>query len=180
MIPVRRLALGLWAVTIIFAAAAAGTLFWRPAVTAVEIPPAGLDAPPAPGAPRVVMDPAAAQTIVDANIFSSSRAAPAVRYSALEPDPGTGAAMIPDPAMVEATGVTDDEAVPHLYGTVIGPRGATALMRLDPGIPGAQIYREGDRGGIYRVVRINEQSVILSGPEGRIVLSLIPPGGPTL
>ncbi|MBI4521872.1 MAG: hypothetical protein HY701_13625 [Gemmatimonadetes bacterium] len=179
MIKVRRIELALWAVTIIFAVATAGTLFWRPAIPRVEIPPAGLDTPPAPGAPRVVMDAAAVQAIVDANIFSSSRAAPAVRYSPLEPDPGTGAAMMPDPALTETTGGTDDEAVPHLYGTVIGPRGATALMRLDPAIPGAQIYREGDRGGIYRVVRINEQSVILSGPGGRIVLSLIPPGGPT-
>lgn len=87
--------------------------------------------------------------------------------------------MIVDPGLVEMAGGTSDEAVPHLFGTVIGPGGATALMRLDPAVPGAQIYREGDRAGIYRVVRISEQSVILSGPGGQIVLRLIPPGGPT-
>jgi hypothetical protein len=45
-------------------------------------------------------------------------------------------------------------------------------MRLDAGNPEAQIYREGDSGGRYRVVKINERSVILEGPSGRIELRL--------
>lgn len=67
---------------------------------------------------------------------------------------------------------------PLLYGTMLGSQ-PSALMRLDPGVDGAQVYREGDTGGSYRVIKINERSVVLSGPSGRVVLHLVNPDGQT-
>lgn len=167
--------LALRALTMIFLVVAAGALLLRPSLSAVEIPLAGLDALPATRSPRSVIDPAAGEAIVDANIFSSSRAAPEVRYSPFESDSESDAPMITESAMEDSIAITEDEAAPRLYGTVVGPSGASALMRLDAATPGAQLYREGDRGGTFRVVKINEQSVVLSGRQGRIVLRLSPP-----
>ena len=64
---------------------------------------------------------------------------------------------------------------PELFGIVPEANGSAALLRLDPAAPSALLYREGDRGGRYRVERIEERSVVLSGPTGRIELRL---GGP--
>ncbi|MSR22514.1 MAG: hypothetical protein EXR92_03055 [Gemmatimonadetes bacterium] len=160
-----RLELALRAVIAISMGIAVVALVWRPSVPMLEVAPAGVDFPPITR-PLSTIDPAAGQTIVAADIFSASRTAPAVRYNPVDPDAGN----VPDPSPI-----TEDQAVPQLYGTVVGPRGASALMRLDAGTTGAQLYREGDRGGTYRVEEIDEQSVVLSGPEGRIVVRLVHP-----
>ncbi len=47
-----------------------------------------------------------------------------------------------------------------------------ALIDADPAIPGAEVYRVGDRIGAARVVEIQETAVILEGPSGRSTLSL--------
>lgn len=160
-----KLELAIRALTGIAIGVAVGALIWRPSVPALELAPTGVDSQSVTG-PLSASDPGATQTIVAANIFSASRTAPAARYNPVEPD----ASRVPDPAPV-----TEDEGVPRLYGTVVGPGGASALMRLDAGTAGAQLYREGDRGGIYRVEQIDERSVVLSGPEGRIVLRITNP-----
>jgi hypothetical protein len=115
--------------------------------------------------------------VIAGNIFSSSRKAPATRYDPYAtPNPYT-----PPPVagmgVPEVTETADPDAVPKLYGTLSGPAGPAALLRLDPSAPGARLYREGERGGAYRVERIDGQSVVLAGPGGRIVLRLAPPPG---
>jgi hypothetical protein len=114
------------------------------------------------------------QTVIDGNIFSSRRARPAARYDPYAPAQGLLSAPVIDAP--EAMG-DPSRAVPRLFGTVVGPGGATALLRLDPSIAEARVYREGDRGGAYRVVKILNQSVELSGPSGSVVLRLPPPPG---
>ncbi len=164
-----RVELSLRGLTVIGILVAAGALSWRPSVPAGEIVPAGLESP-AVAEPPPAIDHAAEQAIVAGNIFSASRAAAARRFDPL----ATGGGSVPESAPNGA-----DEGVPRLYGTVVGPRGASALMLFDARVAGAQLYREGDRGGTYRVKKIDEQSVILIGPEGRIVLRLTHPQGST-
>lgn len=80
------------------------------------------------------------------------------------PEPALAAAAQPNPAAADA---------PVLYGTMLGDR-PTALLRLNR--EGAQSYREGDVAGGYRIEKINEGSVTLSGPSGRMVIRLTPSG----
>ena len=177
MNPLRRAELALRALAAIFAIVGIGAVLWRPSVTAGDVAPAVFDSTTRTGLRLASVDAKAGQTIVDGNIFSAARAAPAVRYSPFESDSGSVAATIPDSSMVGTGEVPPDDGVPQLLGTVVGPRGGSALMRLDPATPGAQLYHEGDRGGSYRVVKINEQSVVLSGPRGQLVLRLRRTGG---
>ena len=111
-----------------------------------------------------------AERIVNANIFSASRKAPRTRYRPFAAESAAPEVTMP-PAETGEVGL-DNERVPQLSGIMLGPSGPSALLRLDPGKPDAQVYREGERGGRYRVLKINEQSVVLSGPAGRIVLRL--------
>ena len=136
-------------------------------VSNAEIAPVGIKARASKAAARN-FDASSADAIIDGNIFSASRKAPPRRFNPAEPDEPASAPPVEN-AEVSAD---DEEAVPHLFGIVIGPVGATALLRLDRESPDAQIYREGDRGGRYRIVKINERSVILDGPSGRIELRL--------
>ena len=164
-----RVELGLRGLTAIGMVVAGGALAWPPSVPAGEITPAGLESSWG-NEPLLPIDHAAQQAIVAANIFSASRASPARRYDPFASDGGS----VPESGPSGA-----GEGVPQLYGTVVGPRGASALMRLDPRVAEAQLYREGDRGGTYRVEKIDEQSVILIGPAGQIVLRLTHPQGST-
>lgn len=154
--------------TAIFVAVAAWFLIRPARVPDAEVGPAGLDAPPAASAPDATADPAVAEAVARANIFADSRTPPAVRYNPFEPEPAAEADM---QSAAGAAGAAD-AAVPRLFGTILGPGGPLALMRLDPAVPDAQLYREGDRAGRYRVVTIAEQSVVLDTSEGRIVLRL--------
>jgi hypothetical protein len=169
-----RLLLALRALTAIFLIVALTALVWKPSPPATEIPVAGLNA----GVPaRVSANGGEVElgTIINANVFSTSRRAPAQRYQPFAPVPE--APPVQDVAPRDATAAVD--AVPQFFGTIVGPRGTFALLRLEAGETDAQMYREGEGGGGYRVEKINEQSVVLSGPKGRIVLRLIRPGGPT-
>ena len=122
----------------------------------------------------------AVEAIVAGNLFAPSRRPPSVRYRppASVNDTGVaGESVVADidrVAMAET--VSPGEPVPALYGTMIGAGGATALMRLDSRVATPQLYREGDRAGGYRVVRISEQAVVLAGPSGSITLRLTPSG----
>jgi hypothetical protein len=150
----------------VFGAIALTALLWPARVPTDELAPAGLSAHANKAAARVT-DTSAPDAVIAGNIFSPTRAAPARRFNPAEPEPVS--APPEDNADVV---VSEEEAVPRLFGIVIGPAGASALMRLDASNPEAQIYREGDSGGRYRVVKINERSVILEGPSGRIELRL--------
>jgi hypothetical protein len=175
----RRLERVLRTLTTIFLLIAALAFLWRPPAPDISIPPAQLEVPSSTHSPLAVVDPGVSQVIIKANIFSSARKAPTVRYSPFAPDADLYAPPIPysEPAEAAAN-LTDEEAVPKLYGTIIGPRGAAALMRLDAGQPEARLYLEGERGGAYRVITVSGDSVVLSGPRGRVVLKLIRREGP--
>jgi hypothetical protein len=134
------------------------------------IEPGALRTVAAATAPAALHDGSVGDVIVNANIFSFSRKAPARRYDPLTF--GTEAEALPQP-VAAAPVVSDEDAVPKLYGIVGGPDGAAALLRLDAAIAGALLYRAGEKGGAYRVVEIHEQSVVLSGPSGRITLRLV-------
>jgi hypothetical protein len=163
--------------TVVFVFVGAGALLWRPGIPSNEIAPTGIEARSVKNAPAAPLDVTANQIIVQGNIFSASRKAPAVRYNPFEPDWGSADPATPEPAADTASATAAGDGVPKLFGTMIGARGSAALLRLDPALLEAQLYREGDRAGRYRVEKINEQSVVLRGPAGRVVLRLVIPEG---
>ena len=129
-----------------------------------------------------VADVGAADRVVRTNIFSPRRTAPARRYAFGEPDPepdasiDAGVAMPLENAGVDSTGAsTAADAVPHLYGTMLGPLESTALLRLEAGVSEPRLFRVGDRAGGYRVVEIADRAVTLLGGSGRVVLRLPKP-----
>lgn len=61
---------------------------------------------------------------------------------------------------------------PRLLGVATGPAGAVALIDADPAIPGAEIYRLGDRVGPYRLAAIADSAVVLRGASGVHTLRL--------
>lgn len=162
--------------SVFFAALAVTVFLWPVSVPRDQIAPAGLDAPSSQ--PARASDPAITQSIVTSNIFSAARKPPRSRYNPFEPDPIAPELSLGTGSMVDTGVVSNEDAVPSLFGIMSSPAGANALMRLDPGVPEAVLYREGDRAGQYRVVKINSQSVVLSGPRGQTVLQLKRPEGP--
>jgi hypothetical protein len=167
------------ALTAVFLIVAVGAFFLEAPLPALVTAPAGLTPPTGDRAPTPSTGEVRGEDIVDANIFSVSRAAPASRYNPYEINADVNAPMFPDFVFDAPALVPEGDRVPTLYGTVLGPDGATALLRLDPSTPGARLYRAGDRAGDYRVIEIDAQSVVLSGPEGRVQLRLLRPEGPT-
>ncbi len=160
--------------TAVALAVALGAILWPTTVPEVELAPAGFEPPPGarPAArPAAAGDAATARKIVEGNIFSHLRAAPAVRWRPLGPAIPAGEAVGPAPV-----GSGGDE-VPRLLGTLVDGSGPAALLRLDPASPGSRLYRVGERGGRYRVESITEQAVVLIGPQGRIELRLPHPDG---
>ena len=73
------------------------------------------------------------------------------------------------------TASTANDAVPHLYGTMLGPVESTALLRLDARVSEPRLYRVGENAGGYRVAEIADRSVTLVGRSGRVVLRLARP-----
>ncbi len=164
----------LWGVALV--ATALGFVFALLPTSAESVipqrPQFGEIAPP----PAVATTSVAAEDIVLANAFSVSRTPPDERYLPPESDEAmAGGAMMSagsvEPPMDEVF-LTGD--VPRLYGTVVQPDGARALLRLDPERESPQLYRVGDRGGPFRVVSITPRRVVLSGPQGRVTLTLDP------
>jgi hypothetical protein len=133
--------------------------------------------------PSPVADLGAADRVIRTDIFSPRRAAPPQRYVFGEGAPQADAAapeMTVAPPLAgepldSTTASTAADAVPHLYGTMLGPTDATALLRLDVHVSEPRLYRVGDRAGGYRVADIADRSVTLMGPGGRVVLRLVRP-----
>jgi hypothetical protein len=169
----------LWALTAIWLASAAAAWLWQPATTTEPRAPAASAPLPSKRSPLATIDAAVAGAIIEGNIFSASRSAPRSRYQPFDPSAEVVPAPAP-PVASDAASQADSNGVPRLFGTLVGPQGASALMRLDPAIPDALLYRKGDRAGVYSVEEIHEQSVVLRGPRGRIVLRLIRPEGASL
>lgn len=164
-------------------------LAWPPSVPPLPpVPPASIEAasPPA-AAPALsdpaLSDPALSDSIVLHDIFSRTRRPPRTRYApaagGVAGDAPTSWAPQPPAdttgAPAGSSGAAGDEPsaqAPRLYGVVAGALGATALIDLDPTVPGAELYRAGDTRGGWRVVAIAGDSVVLTGPRGRRVLHL--------
>jgi hypothetical protein len=110
-------------------------------------------------------DPRPYAAIVGANIFSPSRAAPAVRFTPNRPN----GAPAPEKAKPKPTG-----PVIRLFGITRGLNGAVALIDADPKIPGAEIYRVGDRVAGGPITAISDSTVVIARPSGPLTLHLSP------
>jgi hypothetical protein len=161
----QRILLGL---ATVLAAIGIGASLWHPTVSTVQISGASIAAPASTIAQAGELR--EADVIVQGNIFSPTRSAPRTRYS-----PNGDGDVEDSAATTEMTATTPDAAssgVPALFGTMIGPEGAQALLQLDAAQTEPRLYRVNERAGGYRVVRIEEREVTLSGPRGRVVLRL--------
>jgi len=152
-------------------AAAAGALLLLALLLAIAPPRLPLSSseavPPLPaiqgaGPAGIPEDPGAYREIVEGNILSPSRRAPEARAAA----PSAG---------VPVRGPLDRRSRRlRLSGIVQGPDGIVALIDADPTIPGAELYRLGDRVGPYRVVEATDSMIVLQGASGTQVLRLDP------
>jgi len=142
-----------------------GALLWvlPPWIGGPAQPPAAIT-PPAPPA-----DPSAHAAallsygeIARANVFGPERTPPRSRYA----PPGSRLAQAPAAA---------GEPSLRLFGLAAGAGGAVALIDADPRVPGAEIYRLGDRVGPYRLESIADTFVVLAGPTGTRTLRLQAP-----
>ena len=168
----HRMEITLRILTIVFAIA--GAAFWilPPALPDARVVERAAAATVADNhAKATLAESASTATIVESNIFSASRAAPGKRYT----PPGSGgvaeeasAAASSDAPVMLAT------SPPRVFGTMVGPGGATALMQADSAGASGRLYREGERIGAYRIVKISASSVIVRGPEGRVELKIQP------
>lgn len=135
----------------------------------------------APDTAGATIDPALLDRIVDGNIFSPAHRRPANRTTVAsaspssEPPPMPGADAGVAPVAADSLAPARVDAVPRLYGVITDAEGRGALLRLSRAQAGALLYREGDRGGPYRVRRIDPDRVALDGPRGALVLRLAPP-----
>jgi hypothetical protein len=108
--------------------------------------------------------------IVATNIFSPTRAPPAVRFT---PDRPTGA-VAPAPPKPKPKPKPTGPGI-RLFGITKGPDGAVALIDADPKIKGAEIYRLGDRVAGAPLSAINDSTVVITRPSGPLVLHLRSP-----
>ena len=109
-------------------------------------------------------DPQPYAAIVTGNIFSPNRAAPSVRFAPNRPDGAPTPEKKPKP---KPTG-----PVIRLFGITRAPNGAVALIDADPKIPGAEIYRVGDRVAGATISTITDSTVVLTRPSGPLILHL--------
>lgn len=185
MPPTRRLVLGLNAATVLLVVAGILLLVVPlPVPTARAIAATGASAMmPDSVRPAAAADPSAADRVIRTDIFSPRRSAPPQRYvfgeTAQEPEVAptdmTVAPALAGEALDSTTASTANDAVPHLYGTMLGVGDATALLRLDARVSEPRLYRIGDSAGGYRVAEIADRSVTLMGRSGRRVLRLARP-----
>lgn len=149
--------------------AAAGALQLVPPVVRLPAVPAAdsTGAPPArdPSAQAAAL--LSFEEIVRTDMFSVERQAPTARY--IPPELRTAAA--PDRPV--------GPPLPRLqlFGVATGPTGAVALIDANPAIPGAEIYRLGDRVSVYRLEMISDTLVVLRGDSGVRRLRLESPSG---
>lgn len=117
-------------------------------------------------------DPALAEDVVLANVFSARRAPPTSRYSPPDAVMDTAGGMVE--MAVEPPGDEAPAGTPLLLGTVVGAHGTQALLQLDPYAGQPRLYSVGDRDAGYRVVSIAPRSAVLVGPQGRVTVRLEP------
>lgn len=182
MPPLRRVVLGLNAATVLLVLAGIVLLavpFPLPEARADATVVASTGALPDSVRPAVAPDIGAADRVVKTDVFSSRRAPPFRRYTfgeaATPADVVTTDVSVAPPLggePTDSTASTQNDAVPHLYGTMLGPNESSALLRLDARVAEPRLYRVGDRAGGYRVADIADRSVTLVGPSGRVVLRL--------
>ena len=118
-------------------------------------------------------DPALAEDIVLANAFSARRTPPTSRYTPQDAATDSSDGAVAGSMTMAGAG----EALagePRLLGTVVGARGAQALLQLDPYAGAPRLYAVGERDGGYRVISIAPRTVVLAGPRGRVTLRLDP------
>jgi hypothetical protein len=113
-------------------------------------------------------DPAPYGAIVANNIFSPSRAPPAVRFT---PNRPTGLAPPPPPPKPKPSPKRASPAI-RLVGITKGSKGALALIEADPKTKGAELYRVGDRVAGARISAIDDSTVFIARPQGRLMLRL--------
>jgi hypothetical protein len=106
-----------------------------------------------------VADQRAIDDVVSRNVFSADRAAPKRPYVSATAAATAPASTITEPAV-------------QLFGIAITPSGAQALIEANPRIPGAEVYRVGDRVGDYRLIQLSDSAAILESVKGRLVLRL--------
>jgi len=185
MPPTRRVVLGLNAATVLLVVAGILLLVVPSPIPAARALAATAVSGAAPDSVRPVssVDLGAADRVVRTDIFSSRRSAPPQRYvfgeTAQEPD-GAPTDMTVAPAhsgeaLDSTTASTANDAVPHLYGTMLAAGDATALLRLDANVSEPRLYRVGESAGGYRLAEIADRSVTLAGRSGRVVLRLARP-----
>jgi hypothetical protein len=155
----------LYAVAGIFALVAVMLWIIPPRVAVPAVSPAAVPvAPPAPDGSEQAAALLEYQGIVQANVLSPDRTPPATRY-------------VPPGATVQDSQPPPPRPAPAaprfiLYGVASGPSGAVALIDADRAIPGAEIYRPGDRVGGYRLDVVADTFVVLRGAADSLVLRL--------
>ena len=115
------------------------------------------------------------QLVLAANILSSSRHEPKVRYKSPDAEVMQAFApavvgLKPDSTVADSTGLTD--VIPSLYGIVNNNGSWQALMRLSSSDVSPTLFKEGERRGAYRVVSIFSDRVIVAGSSGQRTLRL--------
>jgi hypothetical protein len=175
---VRHLIPTLKVVTALGAALTAIFLVLPPQTSITPLPPSlpalASAQPPMPSNNSVYTD-----SVVQSNMFSLTRRAPASRTFAMSPTDAAAGAFPGDSVSVDAV-VGDSlsterramESVPHLYGIVDGPSGRAALLRLDARQTNARLFYLGEGTAGYRVRSIGSDRAELSGPSGGVVLHL--------
>ena len=145
----------------------------------VAVPASNSPVEPAPKSvlPAVRTSDNDAASIVAANILSSSRHAPSVRYTSPDLLPATDysvpAVFAPTVGSDSAKGASEaTDAVPSVYGIVNTDGTWRALLRLTESDVSPALLREGDRRGPYQVVSIRPNAVVVAGPSGQRTLRL--------
>ncbi|MCU0647706.1 MAG: hypothetical protein MUF00_06905 [Gemmatimonadaceae bacterium] len=158
------------ALAVVGAVAAAGVALLPASVTVAAAPPMASDSARAGEIAHTAAVDTLVTVVIDENIFSATRRAPATRWSA----PGLDTAPPPDmPAtdsavstMLPADSAALADPVPALYGTVVGDGAPRALLRLSPNDGAPRLYGIGDRHGGWRVVAISPRRVVLASRDG--------------
>ncbi len=101
------------------------------------------------------------EPVAQHNLFHRNRVPPESRFVP---------AGLQEPTLREAP--PSRPAVPRLFGVAVSQGGAVALIDADPRIPGAEVYRVGDRVAGARLVEITDTAVVLRTPNGDQVLTL--------
>lgn len=134
----------------------------------LQMIPVRVSLPEAPGIagplPTPVADPSeqaaallAYEELVRANPFDADRKPPSERF------------VPPDFRSTQQQARPADQPVAprlQLFGVATGPMGAVALIDANPSIPGAEIYRLGDRVSVYQLESISDTEVVLRGDSG--------------